>query len=72
MNAIDKDDLNIAAIGIELNKTNFTDRKDKNNPKGQICRHEFMELLVRLAQNKYMLNKKLDTFYEAIKEFFGI
>ena len=69
--ALNENDLSTAAVGIEMNKTNFSDKKFMNNPKGAICRHEFLELMVRLAENKYYSNKIVDTYYDATVKFFG-
>lgn len=74
MGALDTKYLNIAALGIEMAKVNFSDKitqeEETNNPKNLICRYEFLELLVRCAHNKYMLSKKETTYHGALKRFF--
>lgn len=74
MGALDNKYLNIAAVGIEMTKVNFNTKEEleeeTNNPRNLICRYEFMELLVRCAHNKYILSKKEDNYYSALKRFF--
>lgn len=75
MGAMDDKYLNIAALGIEMTKVNYTEKAaaelETNNSKNLICRYEFLELLVRCAHNKYMLSKLEDNYYSSLKRFFG-
>lgn len=75
MGAMDDRYLNIAAVGIEMTKVNYTEKQaaeiETNNSKNLICRYELLELLVRCAHNKFMLSNQEDNHYSALKRFFS-
>ena len=76
MDAFDDRVFNVGALGIEMTKTNATGKlnknsKSQNNLRNLICRHEFMELLVRCAENKFLIPKKEETHYDSIIRFYN-
>jgi hypothetical protein len=45
--------ITLSDCDIEFEKSNYTEVKYKNNPKSALVRFNFLEILVRLALNKY-------------------
>ena len=61
------DVITIQASDLEFANATFTNKKYKNNPKGQLVRHEFMEFMTRIANKKYDYLKL--TVDEAVEKF---
>ena len=45
---------------IAFERVNFEEDDDEENPADELCRYEFMELIVRVAGKKYNIGKKTD------------
>lgn len=71
MGAIDFKYLTLANVGIDVTATDTSSMKFKNNPQGQIVRHEFLELLPRLAKTKLMSSGEVQNISIAIKRFYS-
>ena len=48
--------------------TNFEEEDLDDNPNRELCRYEFLEILVRLADKKYKETKKVKTYAEALEK----
>ena len=65
---LDNEYLKLADVDIKFVAT-VSDKEFKSNPRNPergIVRHQFMEALVRLADEKYFRSKAVATFSEAI------
>ena len=74
MDALDNKTLNSAALGIEMTKTNATAalaKEKDNNLSNLVCRHEFLELVVRCAECKFLITKKEKTYSDSLMRFYN-
>ena len=76
---VDNETLKLSDLDLEFVATNAGVAKHKFNPERQICRHELMEIFVRIAITKYYKTKLVESipdavfkiFNENLKEFFS-
>jgi len=54
------------AVNIDIEK-DAIEEKDEANPERELCRHEFVEILVRIANRKYRESKRVKTYANALK-----
>ena len=68
---VDNDTLKLSDLDLEFVATNSGVVKHKFNPERQICRHELMEIFVRIALTKYYKTKMVETMPDAVYKIFN-
>ena len=68
---VDNDTLKLSDLDLEFVATNAGVARHKFNPERQICRHEFMEIFVRIAITKYYKTKQVDSIPQAVFKIFN-
>lgn len=64
---VNNENFKLSDLDLEFVATNAGVARYKFNPDRQICRHEFMEIFVRIAITKYFKNNLTETIPEAVE-----
>ena len=59
----------LSDLGVNWNVSNSS-KTENNNLRNGLCRYEFLEILVRIAHDKYIRNRTLQTIPEAVEKLF--
>ena len=68
---VDNDTLKLSDLDLEFVATNAGIARHKYNPERNLCRHEFIEIFVRIAITKYFKTKIVDTIPQAVFKIYN-